>query len=118
MANCCSANVSFGWLLQMCLNHVPFNSDVVSLLRDLQVSSVFLNLFARRTPKVMNGLHRPILIDLNGFDLNGFDLNGLLIHLYDIYGPPRPGLGNLRPAGHMRPAEHFYVAHELRLKFS
>jgi hypothetical protein len=37
MANCCSAHVSFGWLLQMCLNHLPFNSDVVSLLRDLQV---------------------------------------------------------------------------------
>jgi len=37
MANCCAANVSFGWLLQVCLNHLAFNSDVVSLLRDLQV---------------------------------------------------------------------------------
>jgi hypothetical protein len=37
MSNCCSAHVSFGWLLEMCLNHLPFNSEVVSLLRDLQV---------------------------------------------------------------------------------
>ena len=37
MSNCCAANVSFGWLLQVCLNHLSFNSDVVSLLRDLQV---------------------------------------------------------------------------------
>jgi hypothetical protein len=37
MTNCCAANVSFGWLLQVCLNHLPFNSEVVTLLRDLQV---------------------------------------------------------------------------------
>ena len=45
MANCCSAHVSFGWLLQICLNHLPFNSYVVSLLRDLQVCGHQQDLF-------------------------------------------------------------------------
>jgi len=30
--------------------------------------------------------------------------------------PIRPGLGNVRPAGHMRPAKHLYVAREHYLK--
>lgn len=38
LANCCAANVSFGWLLQICLNNLEFDSDVVSLLKDLQDS--------------------------------------------------------------------------------
>ena len=44
MTNCCAANLSFGWLLQVCLNHLPFGSEIVTLLRDLQVesSSIFL----------------------------------------------------------------------------
>ena len=54
MGNCCSAHVSFGWLLQICLNHLPFNSDVVSLLRDLQV-----------------GLLRPNKTDLTCFETCG-----------------------------------------------
>ncbi len=37
------------------------------------------------------------------------------ILLNDLFGPPRPGLGNVRPAGHMQPAKHLYVAHEIFL---
>ena len=30
----------------------------------------------------------------------------------------KPGLANVRIAGHIRPAKHLHVARELRLKFS
>ena len=36
-----------------------------------------------------------------------------VLHCDDI----TPGLGNDRPAGHMRPATHLNVARELQLKF-
>jgi len=48
----------------------------------------------------------------------------LSYQIYDIFGLnfctvcSSPGLGNVRPAGHMRPAKQLYVAHELFLEFS
>jgi len=36
LSSCCAANISFGWLFQLCINHLDFNSSLVGLLKDLQ----------------------------------------------------------------------------------
>ena len=38
MNQCGSLNLSFGWLLQVAVNNLPFSCNFVTLLRDLQVS--------------------------------------------------------------------------------
>ena len=74
---------------------------------------IFLFLLLTSLPLKKNPRSRIILefkITSNGINQND-------IFIIDVWGTTA-GLGNLRPVGHMQPANHFYIARELHLKFS